>query len=158
MQQDVQRVEADLKSQQAELKAELQDVVLFAQEKRARVSEQAKKQRLFMDALYVVANVGYDKEVRAVFSLNRGTWTDFRLWSVIINDKVKHTVRKRYICFKEDHPYAYHNIKYEETRLIHQVRVGRESSVLRLLRLGANVHITDKKGRTALYHASKAGR
>jgi len=44
-----------------------------------------------MDALYVVANVGYDKEVRAVFSLIRGTWTVFRLWSVIINRKIKHT-------------------------------------------------------------------
>ena len=52
-------------------------------------AEQTAKQRLFMDALYVVANVGYDKEVRAVFSLIRGTWTVFRLWSVIINRKIK---------------------------------------------------------------------
>jgi hypothetical protein len=59
--------------------------------KHVRVTEQASKQQLFMDALYVVANVGYDKEVRAVFSLIRGTWTDFRLWSVIINRKIKHT-------------------------------------------------------------------
>ena len=41
-----------------------------------------------MDALYVVANVGNDKEVRAVFSLIRGTWTVFRLGSVIINRKI----------------------------------------------------------------------
>jgi hypothetical protein len=54
------------------------------------VTEQASKQRLSMDALYVVANVGYDKEVRAAFSLIRGTWTVFRLWSVIINRKIKH--------------------------------------------------------------------
>ena len=93
MQQEVQErigsvqqaVEANLKAQQTDL----QDVVLFAREKRARVSEQNAKQRLFMDALYVVANVGYDKEVRAVFSLIRGTWTVFRLWSVIINRKIK---------------------------------------------------------------------
>jgi hypothetical protein len=95
------------------------------------MSEQVKKQRLFMDALYVVANVGYDKEVRAVFSLNRGTWTDFRLWSVIINDKIKRTERKR----DKDYDFAYYTEECEETRLIHQVRVGRESSVLRLLRL-----------------------
>ena len=94
--QEVQAVEANLKAQQTDLKAELQDVVLFAREKRARVSEQTAKQRLFMDALYVVANVGYDKEVRAVFSLNRDTWTDFRLWSVIINRKIKHTRIERY--------------------------------------------------------------
>ena len=59
--------------------------------KHVRVTEQASKQRLFMDALYVVANVGNNKEVRAVFSLIRGTWTVFRLWSVIINRKIKHT-------------------------------------------------------------------
>ena len=86
-QEEMQRVEAG----QTHLKEELRDVVLFSREKRARLSEQAAKERLFMDALYVVANVGYDKEVRAVFSLNIGTWTDERLWSVIINDKIKHT-------------------------------------------------------------------
>ena len=41
------------------------------QVKHVRVTEQASKQQLCMDALYVVANVGYDKEVRAVFSLIR---------------------------------------------------------------------------------------
>ena len=99
---DVGATKADVKQEVQAVKAELQDVVLFAREKRARVSEQTAKQRLFMDALYVVANVGYDKEVRAVFSLNSDTWTDFRLWSVIINRKIKHTRIERYKDGEDD--------------------------------------------------------
>ena len=166
VQGDVKGVKQEVKTNQARVEDKLQDVVLFAREKRARVSEQAKKQRLFMDALYVVANVGYDKEVRAVFSLNRGTWTDFRLWSVIINDKIKHTewVFNDSDDEEEDEDsdseeeLAFEETQLKETRLIHQVRVGRESSVLRLLHLGANLHLTDLRGKTALSHASAAGR
>jgi len=44
--------------------AELQDVIAFAREKRAHISEQAMKQRLFMDALNLVAKNGFLSEVR----------------------------------------------------------------------------------------------
>jgi len=158
VQGDVKGVKQEVKTNQARVEDKLQDVVLFAREKGARVSEQAKKQRLFMDALYVVANVGYDKEVRAVFSLNRDTWTDFRLWSVIINDKIKHTEWVFNDSDDEEEELAFEETQLKETRLIHQVRVGRESSVLRLLHLGANLHLTDLRGKTALSHASAAGR
>jgi len=145
--------------------AELQDVIMFAREKRAHISEQAKKQRLFMDVLNLVAKNGFLSEVREVFSLNRTVWNDIRFWEVIVNRKHKFKLKYKggNIDGYEQRVYfwktaAERTLEYEETRLCMQCRFGKESSVYRLLRLGSNVNITNLRGGTALTVASCMGR
>ena len=135
----------------------LGDVVKFAAEERARRVKQEWQQIKFVSVIHVVASVGFVKEVLVCFSLNRSTWIDVRLWRVVINNVCKHKER-RVSYTRDDGTIVYRDTKFEETRLLRQCRRGRESSVQRLLRMGANVHITDQDGDPALSVASGLGR
>ena len=120
----------------------------FAAEEQARRINQEWQQIKFVSVIHVVASVGFVKEVLVCFSLNRSTWIDVRLWRVVINNEYKH----------KESRIMYNPRKLVETRLLRQCRRGRESSVQRLLRLGANVHITNQDGVPALTVASGLGR
>ena len=118
----------ELKAQQGELggkleavraqalstRAALGDVVVFSREERARRDEQARQQRVFIHVVHIVAGIGYLGEVKACFSLNRDTWNDVRLWSIVVNKKYKH---------EEKHSWGGKST-FEETRLIHACRTG----------------------------------
>ena len=137
--------------------ASLKDVVKFAGEERARRIQQEWQQIKFVTVIHVVASVGFMKEGLVCFSLNRSTWIDVRLWLVVINNSYKHTER-RGLRTRADGNRVSHDVNFEETRLLRQCRRGRESSVQRLLRMGANVHITNQDGDPALSVASGLGR
>jgi chromosome segregation ATPase len=88
---------AGLEDGQAELKHKvetehnkLETVVAFAEEKRVRRKLQQEQQGMFTAVLHIVASAGFVKEVMVCFSLNRGTWNDVRLWSIVINKKYEH--------------------------------------------------------------------
>ena len=86
------------------------------------------------------------------FGLNRATWNDERLWITIVNKQYTYTRRvlKKKEKGKEGEPDEYVIVEYEETLLHRACREGRESSVRRLLCLGACLRATDKRGDWAL--------
>ena len=91
----------------AELKAEhnkLETVVAFAEEKRVRRKLQQEQQGMFTAVLHIVASAGFVKEVMVCFSLNRGTWNDVRLWSIVINKKYKHELKGKTVEVKRAEP------------------------------------------------------
>ena len=153
----VEAVDARAKERQDATDASLKDVVKFAGEERARRIKQEWQQIKFVSVIHVVASVGFVKNVLVCFSLNRSTWIDVRLWRVVINNVHKHKER-RFVETEDNGTRVYRDIEFEETRLLRQCRRGRESSVQRLLRMGANVHITNKDGDPALSVASGLGR
>ena len=93
---------ADLDSKIDSNKTDFVDVVRFATEKRARVDEQSRQQHLFLHVMHLVASVGFIADVKAVFSLNKSTWNDWRLWNLIIDKKYKHTETEREKKEKEE--------------------------------------------------------
>ena len=149
------------------LTAVLTDVVSVANEERARREKAASQQSLFIKVLRIVVVNGFDKDVLVCLSLGRAMWNDMQLWRVVIDRKYKHRERTQKKTVPEEDLDSiidenldenYVVVKYVETRLIRACRVGRESTVRRLLRLRANIHIADKGGNRALSMASWKGR
>ena len=81
------KLEDKVHTRLAELKADVALQKTFAEEKRVRRKLQQEQQGMFTAVLHIVASAGFVKEVMVCFSLNRGTWNDVRLWSIVINKK-----------------------------------------------------------------------
>ena len=131
VQSELQAVRAEMGAVRTDLVAvqtrhdSLGDVVKFAAEERARRVKQEWQQIKFVSVIHVVASVGFVKEVLVCFSLNRSTWIDVRLWRVVINNVCKHKER-RVSYTRDDGTIESSDVVFEETRLLHQCRRGRE--------------------------------
>ena len=112
----------------------------------AKLERQRRHERAFLDVLHVMAGAGFvAKEYLVVLRLNQRTWNDPRLWAPLVNVKYKYTTRVE-------------KFQREEARLVRECREGRETSVLRLLRLRADVSVENNLGATALVLAGEYGR
>ena len=152
---------ASLEGKLAAQSASLVHVVAFAQEERARRDDQARQQRVFIHIVYIAANAGFEEDFKVCFGLNRATWNDERLWITIVNKQYKYTrreLKKKEDKDEEGEEDEYEDVEYEESLLLRACREGRESSVRRLLRLGASLRATSKLGDRALAVASGFGR
>lgn len=166
--EEIQSLKKQAINQHNYLTAVLSDVVSVANEERACREKQQQQQNLFIKVIRVVVVKGFDKDVLVCLSLSRAMWNDMQLWRVVIDRKYKHRERIQKLSVPEEDLDSissddeldenYVVVKCVETRLIRACRVGRESTVRRLLGLRANIHIADKAGNRALSVACWKGR
>ena len=156
-----------MQSVQQAVQQAVQSVQAVVTRDEAKLARQQRHERAFADVLHVMAGAGFvAKEYLVVLRLNQTTWNDPRLWAPLVNVKYKHTewTRRPVEADSDDEDAEIEegdeeeSIIYDETRLHRECRRGRESGVLRLLGLGADVGIANEEGESALTLSSWKGR